>query len=156
MMHIQGPRLRLLAALAIAATSLAACNNPSEPEEAEPDISSVTIEHASGTVTLSPGQTGTMSLLAGASNMVTIRVRNSAGADDPVIVADAEDYEIRMTQGTSSRFAQSGTAYPFTGIITTTPTVGTAVFRVEVYSKHHDHVEYTAFLAVAVTASGVS
>ena len=153
-MNIHRAPRRVRAALAIAAMSLTGCNNPSQPEEAEPDISSVTIEHGTSTATVGPG-VGTMTLVAGAANTVTVRVRNTAGADDPVIVAAADDYEIRMRQGSTVRFTQSGTAYPYTGTITTGAATGTAVYTVEVYSKEHGHVEFSGLLAITVSASGV-
>lgn len=156
-MSITAIRLRALAALAITATALAACGDPAGPDHDEPDIVGVTIQHAGGTVQLGPGgQTGTLTLQAGQANAVTIRVLNPLGTDDPVVVADAEDFEIRITQGTTSRFTATGTGYPYTGSITTGATTGTAVYTVEVYSLDHGHVEFTSLLTATVVASGTT
>lgn len=156
-MSIIAIRLRALAALTITATALAACGDPAGPDHDEPDIVSVTIQYAGGTVQLGEGgQTGTLTLQSGQANAITVRVLNSAGADDPVVVADAEDFEIRITQGGTSRFTTTGTGYPYTGTITTSATTGTAVYTVQVYSLDHGHVEFTSLLTATVVASGTT
>lgn len=156
-MSISAIRLRALAALTITATALAACGDPAGPDHAEPDIATVTILHGGSTVQLGPGgQTGTLTLQNGQANAITVRVLNPAGTDDPVVVADAEDYEVRIRQGTTSRFTATGTGYPFTGTITTGATTGTAVYTVEVFSLDHGHVEFTALLTATVVASGTT
>lgn len=141
-----------LAALAVLAAGLAGCDNSSGPEQhAEPDVTGVRITVGSSVVDLGAGgQTGTLSLRAGLASTATVRVL-SGSTDDPVVVADAADYEIRMTQGGTARFAQAGITYPYSGTITPSSATGQAVYTVQVYSLDHAHAEFQSTLTLSVT-----
>ncbi len=139
--------------LVVALTLLGGCGDPTGSDHDEPNIASVAITRGTNTVEVGSVQSGTLSLTAGASPPVSVRVLNAAGADDPVVMADAEDYEIRIVQAAASRFTAVGSAYPYTGTITPGPTTGQAVYSVQVYSKEHGHVEFQGTLTIMVTAA---
>lgn len=143
---------RHAAALGLATALLSGCGNPTGEDHDEPNVAGVAITVGSSTVELGPsGQSGTLSLEAGVAHPVSIRVLNPSGTDDPVIVEDVADYEIRITQEGASRFNRVGTGYPFTGTITTGAATGPAVYRVSVYSTDHGHEEGSGLLSLTVT-----
>lgn len=144
------------AAVAAAIALLAACGNPTGDDHEEPNVAGVSITVGGNTIEIGPnGQSGTLSLTTGVSHPATIRVLDASGSDDPVIVEHSDEYEIRITQGATSRFTATGTGYPYTGTITTGAATGPAVYQVAVWSTEHGHEEGRGFLNLTVTASTV-
>lgn len=136
----------------LAAAGFAACTDPAGNEEQEPEIAAVTvISSAGGTATLplNGGQSGTVTLRANQANTLTVSVLGVNNSPEPVVVANAQDFEVRLAQGGTVRFTSTNATHPF--VMTVTPTVvGAATYDVQVYHKGEQHVEFTRPLAVTV------
>lgn len=145
-------RMMTASVAAMLALGAAGCSDdPTEPE-AEPEIASITVTAGGSTVTIpaSGAQTpGALQLTANTSNTISIRFRNAAGADEPVIAADRDEFEVRLTVGTTTSTFTAGTGSTFTGTVTPT-TTGAAAYTLVLFSLHHGHPEVTKSLSVNV------
>lgn len=145
-------------AFALAAVLLTGCLDSTGPDEEheEPDIAGLTVAAASGSaatgsVTWSPtGQTGTLTLRANTANALTVKVLGLDGLDEPVVQEHADDFEIRLLQG-STVVARSTSAYPYAISVTPTQT-GSATYTIQVYALEHGHAEFDRQLVASVVA----
>lgn len=140
--------IRFAAVLALSASALIACDGATEPDEIEPEIAGLTLTvgaPGSGSITITPaGQTGQATLKLNQNNPITVRVLGVSTPDEPVIVADAAEFEIRMTASGTNQFTKTGTTYPYTGTLRPT-TTGNAVYSAFVYALEHGHQEGATF-----------
>ncbi|MBA3889436.1 MAG: hypothetical protein H0X64_02800 [Gemmatimonadaceae bacterium] len=137
----------------IAATTLAACSDSTGPDDDdEPEIAAVSVTSSAGgtaTLPLNGAQSGTLTLRANQANTLTVSVLGVNGSPEPIVVANAADFEIRIAQANVVRFTSSNSVHPFVVAVTPTAT-GTATYDVQVYHKGEGHVEFTRPLTVTV------
>ena len=136
--------------------ALTACLSPigSEGHE-EPDVTGFVITHGANVVELGPGgQEGTLTLVAGQPNAVTVRVLGTDGGDEPQVHEHPDEFEVEMlTPSGISRFVATGDGYPYAGEITPGTVLGQAVYFVELHGIEHGHgAEFRAPLVVTVVA----
>jgi hypothetical protein len=147
--------------LVIGSLAFTGCLDGTGPEEEEePDIGGVRITAVAGgtasgetTVTTS-GQTGTtgLTLRANTANALTVHVLGVTGQDEPIVVSNAADFEIRFRQSGTLLTSTTGTTYPYSVTVTPTAT-GSVTLEIEVYHKEEGHVEFTRPILVTVSSA---
>ena len=141
----------------VLAAVVSACGNPiaSDGHE-EPDVAGFAITQGQNTVVLGPGgQSGSMTFVAGQPSTISVRVLQAGGNDEPEVMEHSDEFEVHIETAASGvpRFTTAGPGYPFVGTLDPGTVTGQAVFRVELVSTEHGHVEHTALLIVNVVAA---
>ena len=144
-------RTSVAALLALASLAVGACADTNEPEP-EPDIQAIVITSGTSSVTIpaTGAQTpGALQLKANTANAVSIQVRNGAGVDEPLVAAERDELEVRLTVGTTVVTMTAGTGATFTGNVTP-PTTGPAAYTLILFNTEHGHAEVSKTLTVNV------
>lgn len=149
-------RRKLGLALLASAVVTAGCgtDDTTEPEP-EPNVASIVITAGASTVTINNttgAQIGTFNLRTDGANTVTFRFLDASGQDEPVIVAQRSQFEVRpgspLPSGVVFTGGSAGTGARF--IVTINPTVtGTVVIPFQLWHIGEGHAE----LQRTVTAS---
>lgn len=142
-------------AVGIGVIALSGCLSPLESDgHDEPDVTGFVIAHGTNRVELGPaGQAGTLTLVAGRPNAVTVRVMGAAG-DEPEVSAHPDEFEVEMiTPGGVGRFTPAGSGYPYAGDVMPGEALGQAVYFVELHGVNHGHgAEFRTPLVVTIVA----
>lgn len=144
-------RTSVAALLALASLAVGACADTNEPEP-EPDIQAIVITSGTSSVTIpaTGAQTpGALQLKANTANAVSIQFRNGAGVDEPLVAAERDELEVRLTVGTTVVTMTAGTGATFTGNVTP-PTTGPAAYTLILFNTEHGHAEVSKTLTVNV------
>lgn len=150
-------RVSSLVATAVLSATLAGCLDTVSPEEEEPNIHGVVVAAATGsaasgsaTLTLGTPQSGSLTLQSGTSNALTVRVLGLDMQDEPIVAEHHADFEIRFVAANGVPLTSTmGSGYPLAFSVRPEGT-GSQVYRLQVISTDHGHVEREFPIAVTV------
>jgi hypothetical protein len=143
---------------ALMALAAAGCGDDSTPPEPEPEIATIRVTVGTSTpvninTTAEPWvYSGTISLRVNQVNQVSFQFLGPNGQDEPIIVAERAELELRMSNlATGWTFtATGGSGATFTANITPTQT-GSFIPVLQLFHTGHVHNEVDHTLNVTVT-----
>ena len=151
-------RRRLGLALLTSAVFAAGCSDDTTDPEPEPEVASIVVTAGTSSVTINNAtgaQTGTLNLRVNTANAVTFRFLNASGQDEPVIVAERSQFEVRpgtLPSGVTFTGGSAGTGASFT--VTINPTVlGSLVIQFQLFHLGEGHAELTRAVTASVTTA---
>jgi hypothetical protein len=122
-----------------------ACGDDTTEPEPEPEIVTIRVTAGASTVDISNStgvQTpGPLTLRTGQVNAVSFRFLGADGQDEPIVVDERADLELRLTVPTGWTWtATGGSGASFTANITPGAT-GAAAFQLTLFNTDHGHEE---------------
>jgi hypothetical protein len=133
-----------LAVAVLATTAFAACNDdPTEPEEEDPEVQTVTLTVGSSTVTIDKttgAASGQLVVPAGTSTMTAVW-RKADGSLEDLITSDEFDLRIEATNAANLSWTPNGA---FGGTLTTTGLTSgqTTTAQVSLFHRAEQHKDF--------------
>lgn len=152
---IERTRRGLFALTAISSLAVSACGDDGTDPEPEPEVATIRVTVGTTTIDVpaDPNATHTpIPLRVNQANQISFRFLGADGQDEPLIVAERADLELRLENlDPGWTFAATGgTGATFTATVTPNAT-GTFIPRLELFNNEHGHEEVARILNVTVT-----
>jgi hypothetical protein len=144
--------LALCASLTILAA--AACGDDATDPEPEPEVATIRVTVGTSTVDVPypSGSHTAIPLRVNQVNQVSFRFLGANGQDEPIIVAERANLELRMTNLAAgwTVAATGGSGATFTANVTPT-TTGNFIPLLQLFNDEHGHNEVERTISVTVT-----
>jgi hypothetical protein len=147
------PNRVLALSLALMAATVAGCDDEITDVEPEPEVTTIRVTVGASTIDV-PYPTGThtpIPLVVNQVNQMSFRFLGANGQDEPIVVAEREHLELRMTNMPTgwSFVPTGGSGATFMANLTPT-TTGSFIPQLALHSTEHDHNEVQRTISVTV------